>query len=76
MAINEETHATDDAGRTTIHLRTGCNIKSPALRKAMHQLVGNITAGVAQIVAAEISGFLEAVEQAFEEATAGGASHE
>lgn len=76
MSMNEETHATDDAGRTTIHLRTGCNIKSPALRKAMHQLVGNITAGVAQVVAAEICGFLEALEQACKKRKAEGASNE
>ena len=76
MAINENETGTGAGGTTVIHLRTKCGVKSPALRKAMHQLVGNITAGVAQIVAAEISGFLEAVEQAFEEATAGGASHE
>ena len=76
MSMNEETHATDDAGRTTIHLRTGCNIKSPALRRTMHRLVGNITAGVAQVVAQEVGSFLEAIEEAFSEATAGGASHE
>ena len=75
MAMNEE-HSTDDAGQTTTHLRTGCNIKSPALRKSMHMLVGNITAGVAQVVAKEISSFLEAMEQAFDEITAGGARHE
>ena len=75
MAMNEE-HSTDAQGKTVIHLRTGCNIKSPALRKAMHQLVGNITAGVAQVVAQEVGSFLEAIEQAFNEATAGGAHHE
>lgn len=76
MAMNEETHATDAQGKTVIHLRTGCNIKSPALRRTMHRLVGNITAGVAQVVAQEVSSFLEALEQTFEESTVGGASHE
>ena len=75
MAMNEE-HSTDENGVTMIHLRSGCNIKSPALRKAMRQLVGNITAGVAQVVAQEISSFLEAVEQAVDNAAAGDAHHE
>lgn len=76
MAINENETDTGAGGTTVIHLRTKCGVKSPALRKAMHQLVGNITAGVAQVVAQEVGSFLEAIEQAFSEATAGGAHHE
>jgi hypothetical protein len=76
MAINENETGTGAGGTTVIHLRTKCGVKSPALRKAMHQLVGNITAGVAQVVAQEVSSFLEALEQTVEERTVGGASHE